>query len=60
MHFVRMFTGKLLSAKERGRPPLGRRAMSLIATLETCCDVGSAVAIVGKADVARTPHFGTD
>ena len=35
---------------------LGRRAMSLIGTLETCCDVGSLVAIGGR----RTSHpFGT-
>jgi hypothetical protein len=34
--------------------------MSLIGTFETCCDVGSAVAIGRKADISRTTHFGSD
>jgi hypothetical protein len=37
----------------QGARPLGNRGMSLLGTFETCRDVRSAVAIGGKADIAK-------
>src|SRR6202022_3666174 len=56
--------GSVRGARGNSRPYRDRHVLMLsssdFGTFETCSDVGSSVAIGGKADISRTSRFGSD